>query len=116
MMGIKPKAAATLLVAALCGLALPAAAATPADGRDILARLLKGTPVECELAVIIRQQAEEADYNLSPSRWIGQNDSAEIGSIPALIEQLEQLNAQDLSLTADLLKLLRPLSNVEQAQ
>ena len=30
MMGIKPKAAATLLVAALCGLALPAAAATPA--------------------------------------------------------------------------------------
>ena len=86
------------------------------DIKPLAAMYLKGEAVEGEVEIITTQQAEEADYNLSPSRWIGQNDSAEIGSIPALIEQLEQLNAQDLSLTADLLKLLRPLSNVEQAQ
>ncbi|MCK6372921.1 MAG: cytochrome c4 [Zoogloea sp.] len=51
MMGIKPKAAATLLAAALCGLAVSAAAATPADGRDNLARVQKGTPAEQKAAI-----------------------------------------------------------------
>lgn len=86
------------------------------DIKPLAAMYLKGEAVEGEVEIITTQQAEEADYNLSPSRWVGQNGSAEVGSIPALIQQLEQLNAQDLSLTADLLKLLRPLSNVEEAQ
>lgn len=86
------------------------------DIRPLAAMYLKGEPVEGELAVITTEQAREADYNLSPGRWVGQNGSAEVGSIPALIQQLEQLNAQDLNLTADLLKLLRPLSKTEGEQ
>lgn len=85
------------------------------DIRPLAAMYLKGEAVEGELAVITTQQAEEADYNLSPSKWVGQNGSAEVGSIPTLIQQLEQLNAQDLGLTTDLLKLLRPLSKTEDA-
>jgi len=49
----------------------------PEDGiRPLAAAYLKGEPVEGEIAVITRQQAEEADYNLSPSRWVGKaNDT-----------------------------------------
>jgi len=39
--------------------------------RPLAAAFLKGEPVEAEIAVITREQAEEADYNLSPSRWVG---------------------------------------------
>ena len=42
------------------------------DIRPIAAAFFKGEPVEGEVAVITREQAEEADYNLSPSRWVGQ--------------------------------------------
>ncbi|MDR1463601.1 MAG: SAM-dependent methyltransferase, partial [Azoarcus sp.] len=86
------------------------------DIKPLAAMYLKGEAVDGEVAVITTQQAEEADYNLSPSKWVGQNGSAEVGSIPTLIQRLEQLNAQDLDLTADLLKLVRPLSSVEEAQ
>lgn len=86
------------------------------DLRPLAAMYLKGESVEGELAVITRKQAEEADYNLSPSKWIAQNGSTEVGSIPALVQQLERLNAQDLGLTADLLKLLRPLSSKMEVQ
>ena len=44
------------------------------DIRPLAARFLKGEPVEGEVAVITREQAAEADYNLSPSRWVGQVD------------------------------------------
>jgi type I restriction enzyme M protein len=40
------------------------------DIRPLAAAFLKGEPVESEIAVITRQQAEDADYNLSPSRWV----------------------------------------------
>ncbi|GAA0792847.1 N-6 DNA methylase [Cupriavidus gilardii] len=83
------------------------------DLRPLAAIYVKGEPVEGELAVITRQQAEEADYNLSPSRWVGQNDGAEVGSVPQLIQALEGLNAQETALTADLLRLLRPLAKTE---
>lgn len=86
------------------------------DIKPLAAMYLKGEAADGEVAVITMQQAEEADYNLSPSKWVGQNGSAEVGSIPVLIQQLEQLNAHDLNLTADLLKLLRPLSKTEGVQ
>ena len=41
------------------------------DIRPLAAAFLKGEPVEGEVAVITREQAQEADYNLSPSRWVG---------------------------------------------
>jgi len=85
------------------------------DLRPLAAMYLKGEPVDGELAVISKQQADEADYNLSPSRWVGQSDDAVVGSIPKLISALEKLNEQELQLTSDLLRLLRPLSDTESA-
>ena len=63
------------------------------DLRPLAAMYLKGEPVEGEVAVITRRQAEEADYNLSPSRWAGQNGSAEVGSIAELVNKLKQLSS-----------------------
>lgn len=83
------------------------------DIRALAAMYLKGEAVERELAAITTQQAEEADYNLSPSKWVGQNDGAEVGSVPNLIHALEKLNEQEIGLTSELLRLLRPLSNTE---
>jgi type I restriction enzyme M protein len=40
----------------------------------------KGEPVPGEIAVITRQQAEEADYNLSPSRWVGARERQGAGA------------------------------------
>ena len=63
------------------------------DLRPLAAMYLKGEAVEGELAVITRQQAEEADYNLSPSRWVGQNDDAEHRSVDALTGELKKLSS-----------------------
>lgn len=83
------------------------------DIRALAGMYLKGEVVEGELAVITKQQAEEADYNLSPSRWAGQGDGVAHGSISELVQTLEALNLQDAALTADLLRLLGPLTAVE---
>ena len=56
------------------------------------AAFLKGEPVEGEIAVITREQAAEADYNLSPSRWVGQSQYEETRSIPDLVDLLEKLS------------------------
>ena len=76
------------------------------DLRPLAAMYLKGEPVESELTVITRQQAEEADYNLSPSRWIGQKGEAEVGSIPLLIGQLRELASELQESDRRLLQLL----------
>jgi type I restriction enzyme M protein len=79
--------------------------------RPLAAAFLQGEPVEGEVAVITRQQAEEADYNLSPSRWVGDSLAKEVASIPALIKSLSDLHEQDADLTASMLRLLQPLSS-----
>ena len=45
------------------------------DIRRLAAAFMKGEPVENEIAVITHEEAEKADYNLSPSRWVGQVQS-----------------------------------------
>lgn len=80
------------------------------DIRPLAAAFLKGEPVDGEIAVITREQAQEADYNLSPSRWVQQNGTVEHGSISALLNELEKLHRRDVSLTADVLKALAPMA------
>ena len=83
----------------------------PSDAiRPLAAAYLKGEPVEGEIVVITRQQAEDADYNLSPGRWVEQREAAEGQSIAALIDQLESLRAEEIAITSTLLHLLRPLT------
>lgn len=85
------------------------------DIKLLAATYLNGEVVQGEVAVITTQQAEDADYNLSPSKWVGQNNGAKVGSVPSLIQALETLNEQEAGLTSELLRLLRPLSNRESA-
>ena len=84
------------------------------DIRLIAAAFVKGEPVEGEVAVITREQAEEADYNLSPSRWVGANEDLSLESIPSLIEELRILNNQDTKLTNEVLRMLAPLAEAEK--
>lgn len=76
------------------------------DIRPLAAMYLKGEAVEGEVAVITLEQAREADYNLSPSRWVGQNGTAEVGSIRDLLSELVRLDKQTHGLTESLAKLL----------
>lgn len=77
--------------------------------RPLAAAYLKGEPVEAEIAVITRQQAEGADYNLSPSRWVGQSSSTEVGSVSALVRELSELDKETHRLSVKISKLLAGL-------
>ena len=63
------------------------------DIRPLAAAFLKGDPVDGEVAVITREQAEEADYNLSPSRWVGQALDSDTSSVSDLVGDLRRLSA-----------------------
>ena len=76
------------------------------DIRPIAAAFLKGEPVEGEIAVITREQAVEADYNLSPSRWVGQADAVEQRSIAEILDDMQRLDAEAREIDQSLAKLL----------
>ena len=76
------------------------------DIRPIAVAFLKGEPVEGEVAVITREQAAEADYNLSPSRWVGQANSTEVGSVRDLLAELVTLDNEGQQLSASLSRFL----------
>ena len=63
------------------------------DIRPIAVAFLKGETIEGEVAVITRDQAAEADYNLSPSRWVGQVADSGTASVSDLIAELRKLSA-----------------------
>lgn len=77
--------------------------------RPLAAAYLKGEPVEREIAVITKQQAEESDYNLSPSRWVASRSSETQGEIGKLARRLEALSAEQVRLDTQLFALLTPL-------
>ena len=79
------------------------------DIRPIAAAFLKGEPVEGEVAVITREQAEEADYNLSPSRWVGQADDVSQRPISEIIADMQRLDEEARELDASLAKMLAGL-------
>lgn len=81
--------------------------------RPLAAAYLKGEPIEGEIAVITRQQAEAADYNLSPNRWVGQVTETINGELPDLIRQIARLSREDRELDDKLMTLLSPLMGDE---
>ena len=81
------------------------------DIRVIAETFAEGEPVEGEVAVIAREQAKGADYNLSPSRWVGQVSSAEIGSVSALLKELVSLDEEAHQLSVSLSKLLAGIAD-----
>ncbi len=76
------------------------------DIRPIAAAFLKGEPVEGEVAVITREQAAEADYNLSPSRWVGQADAVDQRPISEIIAEMRRLDEEAREIDASLARVL----------
>ena len=79
------------------------------DIRSLAAAFRKGEPVEGEVAVIAREQAEEADYNLSPSRWVGQVDGVVQRPISEIISEMQRLDEEAREIDARLAKMLAQL-------
>ena len=82
------------------------------DIRPIATAFLKGEPVEGEVVVITREQAAEADYNLSPSRWVGQVDSIEEADLQDIMERFDAITAEDAAVSADLQRVLLKLKEL----
>jgi type I restriction enzyme M protein len=76
------------------------------DIRTLATAYLKGEAVDAELAIITTQEAKEADYNLSPSRWVAQNGDVEHRDLPQLITELARLDKQAAEVNTSLYRLL----------
>ena len=79
------------------------------DIRLIATAFGKGEPVEGEIAVITREQAEQADYNLSPSRWVGQADEVVQRPIKEIIAEMQHLDEEAREVDAHLADMLARL-------
>ena len=74
--------------------------------RAIAALYQKGEMAESELAIIGTQEVETADYNLSPSRWVGQADAAIHRTIKDIVNELGSLSATAKTIDAQLIEVL----------
>lgn len=82
---------------------------TDDDIRSLAATFLKGEPVDGELVAIDARQAEDADYNLNPSTFVGVSETADVGSVGALLSEYESITAQEIERSTRLTALLSPL-------
>ena len=81
--------------------------------RPLAAAYLKGDPIKGEVAIITRQQAEEADYNLSPSRWAGAAALVGGDNLNELLDRFEAIIAAETDVSrqlSDALMKLRTLA------
>jgi type I restriction enzyme M protein len=81
------------------------------DIRPLAAMYLKGEPVNGEMAVITYEEAKSKDYKLSPSEWVGQNESSTVIPLPILLGQLSKIDMRSQALSATLTQLLSRLSH-----
>jgi type I restriction enzyme M protein len=77
--------------------------------RPLVALYLAGQPTDGEVAVITRQQAQQTDYNLSPSRWVEGTSAAEDVPIADLMAKLAKLDMEAREIDSRLANLLSPL-------
>ncbi len=76
------------------------------DVRRLAAAFLKGEAIEAETVVITQKQAEEADYNLSPSRWVAQLDAVISAPIRDIVGEMLRLDDAARIIDAALAKML----------
>jgi len=79
------------------------------DIRALAAMYLRGQAVEGELTVISTGQAQEADYNLSPGRWVAQGGDAEHRAIKGIVADMTALDEKAKEIDETLAKLLASL-------
>jgi len=77
--------------------------------RPLAAAYLRGEPVEGEIAIITREQAEEADWNLSPSRWVGSAAADDERPLAEIVDDLLKLDEKAREIDLKLAALLKPL-------
>ncbi len=77
--------------------------------RPLAWAFLKGETIPGEIAVITNKQAEDADYSLSPSRWVERNDMKDSGDLATLLQELRDLDREAHSLSTSLVTLLAPV-------
>ena len=70
--------------------------------RALAAAYQKGEAIGGEIAVITTKQAAEADYNLSPSRWVGQGEENSHRDIRTLVAELRALSEETSRLDNEL--------------
>lgn len=73
-----------------------------ADIRPLATSFLKGEAVEGAIAVITRQQAEEADYNLSPSRWVSSAGPGDETDLKEILKRFDEIMAAEANISRDL--------------
>ena len=76
------------------------------DIRVIAEAFATGEPVEGEVAVITREQAAGADYNLSPSRWVGHTEAVTQRPIADILADMQRLDAEAREVDARLANML----------
>lgn len=81
--------------------------------RPLANAYLKGIPIDGKLAVITSEQIEQVDYNLSPSRWISNNDNNKKQSLETLIEQTRSLSEESYLVDRELFAILSRLVEVQ---
>jgi len=79
--------------------------------KGIAALFVGGEAVDGEVTVIDTAQAVEADYNLSPSRWVGQAQAESFGSIPELLKAISVLDVAAMQHSTALTQLLGGVSD-----
>ena len=79
------------------------------DIRLIATAFGKGEPVEGEVAVITREQVKKADYNLSPSRWVGQTDAVAQRPIKEIVAEMQRLDEEAREIEASMAQMLARL-------
>lgn len=72
------------------------------DVRLLAATYFKGEPVDGESALITRQQAEDADYNLSPSRWVGSAADVDEADLKDILARFDTIIAAEAGISRDL--------------
>ena len=82
------------------------------DIRPIAAAFLKAEPVKGDVAVITREQAAEADYNLSPSRWVEQAAGGDEADLQDIIRRFDAVVAEEATVSAKLETVLQHLRSL----
>lgn len=82
------------------------------DIRPLAAAFLQGESVDGQVIVIDRKLAEDADYNLSPSRWVGPVAGDDQASLKDILDRFDAVTATEAGIVRDLAIALAKLREV----
>jgi type I restriction enzyme M protein len=77
--------------------------------RPLASMYVKGEPVDGVVAIITTEQAREADYNLGPSKWVGQSELAALRPLKDIVRDLLRLSDESRIVDERLARMLETL-------